>query len=230
MLKIEKGEKMKVKTIAIAALLLTGITFTATAQTVVSEVVGFSKTTVDAGGLYIAGIQFNYETNTPQYVFGDSLPLGSQVFVFDGSKYVISTYRKVLVSGKLVTKWNLDFDLGSGQGFWVSVPSSTNVTFYGTVPTMASETNSLVVGLNLVSYPYPIDQVVTNLEFTPSLGDKIYFFNGVQYEIATYRKVLVSGKLELKWNIPDISIPVGQGFWYEAVSNQQWIATRPYEF
>ena len=214
------------KEIAIA---LMGMVSLAAAQEVVTlGTFGFVKNTL-TNTYHISGMQFaNAPSNTPEIVYGDTLPKGSKIYVWNGG-YIIVEYNDVFVIGEgLVTKWDADPELENGQGYWVEVPSITNTVLSGTVPTDDAVTNSISIGLQLCSYPYPVDRVVTNLGFTPSKGDKIYDWSG-GYVITEYNDVFVIGEgLVTKWDNETLPIALGEGFWYESVVNTNWIATKPY--
>lgn len=200
----------------------------ASAQVTSANIVGYNKDTANAAGLHISGMQFLNETNTPTSVYGDQLPKGSKIYKFDGS-YTIVTYTDVFVPIQgLVTKWSSEVDLGNGDGYWVEVPSASEAILSGEVSTENSITNNIEIGLQLVSYPYPVERVITNLGFTPAKGDKIYVYDG-SYTIITYTDVFVPIQgLVTKWSNETLSIGVGEGFWYEAVSPQTWIANKPF--
>lgn len=202
-----------------------------TAQTVTSaNIVGYNKATTDSSGLYLAGMQFELSTNsTPTTVYGDQLPKDSKIYTFDGASYTIVTYTDVFVpiSG-LVTKWSADVDLASGVGYWVEVPEASEAILSGEVPSASAITNDISTGLQLVSYPYPVERVVTNLGFTPADGDKIYKYEG-SYTIVTYTSVFVPIQgFVTKWSDESLSFDVGEGFWYEAAAEQTWVAEKPF--
>jgi len=215
------------KTLLIAAAAL--ISATAFAQTGVvssANVVGYIKD-VSPAGFHIAGMQFDNPTNNLSTVFGDSLPKGSKVYTFD-SGYTIAEYNDVFVPiTGLVTKWNPDTVLASGEGFWVSLGGTSTNIFSGDVPMDDVITNSIVEGFQLCTYPYPVDRVVTNLGLNPSKGDKIYVFDG-GYTISEYNDVFVPiVGLVTKWN-PVSPIAAGQGFWYSTTNATDWVVTRPF--
>lgn len=214
-------------TIAAAAL----ISASAFAQTVTSaNIVGYNKD-VNADGFTISALQFDIGTsNTPETVYGDSLPKGSQIFVWDGSGYTIATYTDVFVPfvGN-VTKWSSEPEFFIGDGYWIDSAGVSTSILSGEVVSEASVTNSLIEGFSLLSYPYPVDRVITNLGFTPNKGDQIFIWDGSGYSISTYTDVFVpfQGNV-LKWSIETNSVAVGQGFWYESVSNSTWIVNKPF--
>lgn len=201
-----------------------------TAQTVTSaNIVGYNKD-ISAVGFHISGMQFDNPTNTPQTVYGDSMPMGSKIYKFNGASYDTAVYGSVFVPFVgLVTKWSADLELGGGDGYWVEAPSAATAILSGEVPMADSITNSLAVGFNLVSYPYPVDRVITNLGFAPVAGDKIYVFNGASYDTSTYGSVFVPFVgLVTKWSNETLPVAVGQGFWYEATAAQTWVSNKPF--
>jgi len=219
---------MKLKTQFVIALM--GMVSLASAQTVVTlGTFGFSRV-AEPAGFHIAGMQFDNTTNTPQTVYGDTLPSGSKVYSWNGSGYSSATYGPVFVPGTgTVTKWNADLDLGNGDGYWVEAPGVVASTLSGDVPLDDSITNSIVAGFQLCSYPYPVDRVVTNLGFSPVSGDKIYVWDGSGYSSSSYGSVFVPGTgTVIKWNNETLSIATGEGFWYESNANTNWIASRPF--
>ena len=201
------------------------------AQTVTSQnIVGYNKD-VSAIGFHISGMQFdNAVANTPTTVYGDSLPLNSKIYTWNGSGYVIATYGQSFVPFVgLVTKWNSEPVLGNGEGYWVESTGAAESVLSGEVPLDAAITNSVAAGFSMLSYPYPVDRVITELGFTPVLGDKIYAWNGTGYTIVTYGQSFVPFVgLVTKWNNETLPISVGEGFWYETATPQTWIATKPF--
>ena len=105
------------------------------AQTVTSQnIVGYNKD-VSAIGFHISGMQFdNAVANTPTTVYGDSLPLNSKIYTWNGSGYVIVTYGQSFVPFVgLVTKWNNEtLPISVGEGFWYE--TATPQTWIATKP------------------------------------------------------------------------------------------------
>ena len=163
-------------------------------------------------------------------MYGDELPSGSKIYKWTDEGYLSSTYGDVFVPGTgVVTKWDSDLDLNSGEGYWIYTPSSVDAYLSGDVPLDDSITNSIVEGYQICSYPYPVDRVVTNLGFTPSSGDKIYVWDGSGYGSSTYGDVFVPGSgVVTKWDNEDLQVGVGQGFWYYSTVAVEWVVERPY--
>ena len=192
------------------------------AQTVTSaNMVGYNKA-VTASGLQILGTQFETGNNTPEGIFSDALPYGSKIYSYNGG-YAISTYTQGVFGQP--DKWDVVLDLGQSAGYWVEVPSGTYTTILsGEVELADSITNGIVIGLQLVSYPYPVARTVSQLGFSPQYGDKVYKYAG-GYSIATYTQG-VFGQPD-KWDA-DFTLEVGEGFWYESGSVSSWVVNRPF--
>ena len=88
------------------------------AQTVTSaNMVGYSKS-ANVAGLQIGSAQFDTGNNTPEGLFGSSLPVGSKIYKYDpvtGYIGLISTYESVFISGD---QWSDDLVFQVGDGFW----------------------------------------------------------------------------------------------------------------
>lgn len=194
-----------------------------TAQTVTSaNIVGYNKATTEAGFLIKAN-QFSTTNQTPEGVFGSSLPVGSKIYTFDGSAYSISTYTAGFFGAP--DYWNNALDLGQGVGFWVETAGVEEPIVSGEVYMDDSVTNSIAVGFQLISYPYPVERTVKTLGFTPEIGDKVYKFSGGSYQISTYTAGFFGAPDD--WN-NDFILEVGEGFWYEAVAATNWVVNRPF--
>lgn len=200
------------------------------AQVYSENIVGYNKDAASAAGFHISAMQFENATNTPTTVYGSQMPVGSKIYKFNGTSYDTSTYGSVFVPIQgLVTKWSAELNLAGGAGYWVEVPSAAEAVLAGEVPAAASITNQLSAGFSLVSYPYPVDRVVTNMDLSPAVGDKIYVFNGTSYDTSTYGSVFVPIQgLVTKWSNETLAIGVGEGFWYETTSAQAWVVNKPF--
>jgi len=198
-------------------------TFLIAAQAVTSKnIVGYNKTVLNSG-LQLLGMSFIKTNATPETIFGDRLPVGSKVYFYNGATYDISEYANRF--GEV--SWKPNFDIGQGDAYWVEVPAGTMTNLLsGEVETADAVTNTVVPGLQLFAFSYPVEMKIKDLGFTPTLGDKIYYYNGITYDISEYANRFG----EISWK-PEITIPVGMGFWYESHSstNTVWIAERPFD-
>jgi hypothetical protein len=171
--------------------------------------------------------QLDTGDNTPEGIFGSTLPLGSIIYAFVDGSYAgnSATYENVFMVGD---QWSQSLDLGQGVSYWVqsSVPVVNIIS--GEVDLSDAVTNSIVPGLQLISYPYPVQRNLSQLNITPSLGDIVYKYVNGSYSgnSATYENVFMVGD---QWS-QDLSLGVGEGFWYQSVSatTNAWIETRPF--
>ena len=218
---------MKKATIALVALAFGA--FTAQAQTTSANIVGYSKSSL-TGGFTIAAMQFDGGASGPTAVYGDQLPSGSKIYTFDGSSYSIASYGSTFVPGQgLVTAWNAAPSLEAGSAYWIETASPVDAIVSGSVNTADSVTNNIAAGFSLVSYPYPVERTVADLELSPASGDKIYAWDGSAYTIISYGSVFVPGQgLVTQWNNSSAVISVGQGFWYETATPQTWVVNKPF--
>lgn len=194
----------------------------ASAQTVTSvNIVGYNKAE-NATGFQILGTQFDTGDNTPAGVFGETLPVGSKIYVFNGA-YDSSLFDEDFLGNKA---WSKSLDLGQSVGYWVEIPSGTYTNIIsGDVDLGDAVTNSVVSGFQLLSYPYPVERTVSQLGFTPTVGDKIYKFdNASGYDSSLYDEDFLGNKAWSK----ELVFSVGEGFWYETVVATNWIAVKPF--
>ena len=225
------------KKLAITAAVLACATSIVSAQVTSANIVGYGK--VDAvAGLQLGSMQFNNgNANTLDSIFGDLYPLGTKILTYDGG-YTFSTYAISYPPPNYtpVEGWSVGIpSLEPGQGFWIQLPldavGNYESIMSGEVPLGDAVTNSIVSGLNLLSYPYPVEMEIQDLGFTPTLGDKIFVYsNAGGYTTVSYaisypppNYTPVEG-----WSLPTLKIPVGGGFWYQTATPATWIATRPF--
>jgi len=210
------------KTLLIAAAAL--ISASAFAQTVTSaNIVGYVKVET-VSGFKIVSQQFEGGDATPTGLFGDTLPLGSKIYQFDPtSGYSVSEYTTIFLAGDA---WDTALDLSSGS-FWVESSSINTNTFSGDVGMADSVTNNIVPGFSMQVYPYPVTVAISDLDITPTLGDKIYKFNpGSGYSVSEYTTIFLAGDA---WDT-ELTFEVGDGFWYEnaAATTNVWIEAKPF--
>jgi hypothetical protein len=203
------------------------------AQVYSENIVGYAKDVASGAGFHISGVPFDVADPSPEGVFGSQYSLGTKIYLWTGSGYAISTYSSVFDYGTYtyVDQWDPNtLDLSSGNGFWIETVGAETAIKSGEVNLSDSVTNSIVVGFQLLSNPYPVYQTVAAMGFSPTRCDKVYAFTGTGYAISTYSSVFDYGTYTYvdKWDPDTLTIDVGEGFWYEAVSAQTWVATRPF--
>lgn len=199
---------------------------------IMSSIIGVSHVQ-EPTGFHIAGMQYNADsTNTPASIYGDTLPFGSKIYRWSGNYYDSSEYNEFYDFDifDYVVKWDVDFSLGDGEGYWVYAPLAVDTYLNGDVPLADAITNTISVGFQICSYPYPVDRVVTNLGFTPSYGDRIYVWNGTGYDYAEYNQFYDFDIFDyvVKWDNETLHLDVGQGFWYKSTVATNWVAQRPF--
>jgi len=222
---------MKKSTIALVAVAFAA--FATQANTTSANIVGYVKDTGNVG-FHIANYAFTSSDTSPQGVFGSQMPLGTKVYTFDGSGYSISEYKSVFSFETFtnVDQWEPNtLDLSGANGFWIENASGSPVEsiMSGEVITDAAVTNVIGAGFNLVADPYPVSSSISDLDFSPAIGDKVYTFDGSTYTISEYKSVF---SFETFTNVdqwePEIQVAVGQGFWYETTTPQTWVRVKPF--
>ena len=212
------------------------------AQTVTSaNIVGYNKA-ISYKGQQLFGANFQIADGaTPNSLFGEMFPNGTKVYKYsnDGlgtAGYDFATFTVHPVFGSNWDKPDMTLD---GVGFWVQIPGTAPTNEYqsiisGEVEVSGAVTNPIVIGLQLLTNPYPVDRTVAGatdgMGFTPSDGDKVFVYANdgqgtVGYDFATFSVHPVFGA---NWDKPNIAISIGAGFWYDSTASTNWIANRPF--
>jgi len=140
------------------------------------------------------------------------LPSGSKVEAWNGSSFKISTFNGVAWSLNNLIVSNA---MNPGSGFYIFVPSPTNVTFVGNVIT-GTNTYPIPAGFTLVSPSGPVvGGIQTALGYNPSVNDQVEVWNGLSYKIHTYNGSAWNGGGE-----PVFS--VGESVFLHAANNTNW--------
>lgn len=236
---------MRTKVLLCAAAVAALGAFSTLAQNVYSlNVVGYVNLPLTEGFNLVANqldVDGTGVNNTVVTVFGNNLPAGSQVFVYDpvAINYNISTYSSIKHPGIWypTNAWN------PGQAAWVSIPTGAfggqtqNVTTVGTVLQGALSNPAMnypAGGFVLVASQIPLagnlqgSATLSGLGYTPSVGDQAYLYDpvAINYNIFTYSSIKHPGI----WypnaapNDPAAGpyVQVGQGFWMSVAPNTQW--------
>jgi hypothetical protein len=241
-----KEQKMNKILAGILAVSMTAGIVSAQAQTNVlsRNAVGYVKVGLEGGQLALLRNDFNTLTGapaTPSSVYGDSLPVGSQIFLFNTITlgYDISTFEEGLdpVTFLPVQRWSDDsMDLSPGNSWWVRPSGSglIDIITMGEVPANSQQSVVVVPGLAMVGFPFPAttDWIDTELAKSAQLGDQVFIYDPVteNYIISTYEEGLdpITFLPVQQWSDATISIQPGVGFWYRAVAGRSVDENRPY--
>lgn len=213
------------------------------------NVVGFQKLTA-VTGLTLVATPFSKTSNTLDGVVGAQLTAGKTAGQADN----ISIWNPV--SQAYETYWLKTSDSNwytSGgvkatnrvtplQGMFITNRRPTNqiVVVSGDVPTQNRATNSLLPGLNLVSYPFSADIDINQSYLTngktgkvAGTADNILIWNPTTRAYEAYWL-----KSDKKWYTSsgvlasNVRVGAGKGFWYLNRTNVvfAWVEPRPYTF
>lgn len=202
---------------------LVGVVFLAqfaNAQTSVysANTVGYKKLTLADNKFYLMGMNFVTEGGgSPTEVFGDSLPEGSTVYVWD---LTLGTY---VLASMGPFGWDDNGLTLFRKGFWLYIPDYGGETYdvylKGEVPSEAAGTillkgNPSGMGrFTLVSLPYPISKTIgslSGLDAVAQEGDTLYVWDGSTY--------LFTSRGPFGWENPNLMIDFSAGFWYLSYS------------
>jgi hypothetical protein len=238
---------MRTKTLLIASAALAAGILTSSAQTYSQNIVGYVNQLV-IGGQYNMMVNplSSGATNGANEVFNGNgavpfpgyLPDGTQIFQWNGSTYVISTYDTGL--GIDANNWyNGDESavaptpsVKPGQGFFLAPPVTFTNTYVGTVVVnIGQSTNNVLTGgsYNMVGSLIPVAGVVSNanINFYPPDGTQLFQWNGATFFISTYDTGL--GIDANNWYNGDESataptpvIGVGEGYFIAPPSPYTW--------
>jgi hypothetical protein len=233
---------MKRTALVLGGILSLGLVATTFAQTTTNvyskNAVGYVSQ-VFSPGFTLASVQLS-GSDTPltiDNVFGQSLPPDSRLYFFTPPS---GPYALYLYYGAPYNGWYDEYDNPSGSipvprgiGFWVKVPSATNVSVVGEVPsaqTAATSGVDVVNGFTLFSYPYPVNRALTNSVFNTSAndGDRIYAWDGSGYKLYLYYGAPYNGWYDEYDNPADLILEVGKSYWYKSGAARRINETKPY--
>jgi hypothetical protein len=246
-----KERKMKKILAAILAVGMIAGVASAESNVLSRNAVGYVKTTVQPGDfamLHNTLLPLDAEPATPSKVFGDSLPVGSQIFLWNSvsQTYQISSYEETVGPPPTFvtsTNWSLDTaELSPGVAFWVALPDDApaadyDITIMGEVPSDASLSVDVVAGFNMVAYPFPVSVAWTNtiLSQNAEIGDQVFLWNvdSKGYQVAAYEEVTgppPTFTVSSNWVPSTLVIEPGAGIWYQTSSGKTWSETKPYDW
>ena len=236
----------------------------ASAQTTVTSVnvVGFQVSDSPSNSLAMYSMPFvpmdgdSSITNlfASELTGGNNAASGDNVQFWDASlqQYVL-TYKSTLIGFDGWRYANLSVaneDLSIGRGFWLISKQNVDQTLNmsGEIVTDNTVTQQVLVGLNMLSYPYNAEIDITNTVLDTVVTEGLNLAaadNIIRWDIATqtyqtfYKSTLFPGSPAAPvWvNANDIFTPValnlkqGEGFWLQrkaANGATTWVETKPY--
>jgi hypothetical protein len=190
---------------------------TSQAQVYSQNIVGYINVALtNSSGYTLVANQLDLDgtgTNNSIYTtVGTNLPSGSKVEAWNGSGFKISTFNG--------TAWSLNNlvvsnSMNPGAGFFIFVPTPTNVTFVGNVIT-GTNTYPVVAGYQVVAPSGPVAGTLdTTNGYTPSANDQIEVWTGSGFKIHTYNGTAWNGG-------GDPVLSVGQAVFLHAAENTNW--------
>lgn len=217
------------------------------------NVVGYVSLALERGTLIMLRNDFlqNTDMSTPETLFGSSLPVGSEVLVWDTTLnppgYMIAEYMRSLGPPPTfiaTTNWSIALPLNRGRGFWLRLPENAPKEVYeviiaGSVPVEEEHSTRIAENLNMAAYAFPADVLWTNTSIAKSakVGDEVYLWNKNEldgkwsYLISTYERSLGPPPTftpSTNWTVRNMTIPVGRAVWYRSAEEKTWREERPY--
>jgi len=214
------------------------------------NVVGFQKINASSQGLTMVSTPFaRAPSNTLDDVIGDQLyGHKSSLYADNITLWDVTAQEYINYTLKPDGLW-YDFDNNRATntsitpllGFWVDNKQKLSNEIFvvsGDVVDDPVVTNSLVVGLSLVSYPFSTEININSSGLTNGYAHKssLYADNLTVWDDSSQSYKSYSLKTDHKWydfnnNLAtDVVVGAGKGFWYEnrGATTFEWVETRPY--
>jgi hypothetical protein len=210
---------MKAKTLLIAAAALAAGVMHSQAQVYSQNIVGYvnvpltnsSGYTLISNPLDLDGTGTN---NTIYTTVGTNLPAGTIVEAWTGSSFKLANLNGATWSS--AANANVVKSQQPGNGFFIYVPTPTNVTFVGNV---IQGTNSypVIAGYQIVSSSSPVaGRLEEDLLYTPTLGDVAEVWTGSTFKLHTFNG-------GVSWSGGgDPNLTVGAALFLNSASNTNW--------
>lgn len=224
------------KTVA-SAFVASLVAFAVHAQNSVPSVnaAGYIKVTCEPNKFQFVQNPFNSFDGQPynlSEILGDSLPILSQVFIWNANlqKFDIYTYDE--------GTWDpSDPVVNRGTGFFVKASTFGASTSYplflfGEVPgatSNAQSTAALPPGFSAVGYPYPVQSTLANSGLTGATqdGDQVFLWNPVSQSYVIATRYEDPG---FEWDEPNTPIPPGAAFFIKRASAGSYTSVVPYSW
>jgi hypothetical protein len=224
---------MRTKIALLSAAAMAAGLLSASAQVYSVNVVGYVNQPLQEGFNLVGNPQDFGGATSPDNVtnvMGQALPANTQVYVYNGAGYNISTFIKNKAG--TATNWSPIIMIDPGLGAWIKIPAAsggarTN-TYTGEVKQgVLNHTNLAPAGgLSMVASIPPLAGFInTNLSYNGGANDQIYKWtnNGTAsgYQIFTYIKNKAGTATNWSPSVPQLS--VAEGAWLKSSAGQAWV-------
>jgi hypothetical protein len=135
--------------------------------------------------------------------------------------------------------------INAGDAFWIQSPGSAtsnrDIVIAGQVVEVATNIQKVAVNFNMLGYPFSSDVGINQMGFRAAVGskwhnavpanaDRLYVYNGSGYDIYGLKSNGWATTTGYAAAPPTTNtLRLGQGFWYQAKSNQwDWAETNRY--
>lgn len=209
---MQKNWKLAMGCIAAVAIMATNVR---AQDEIASNVVGYVKVALEAGGLSLLAQPFDQvdgSANTVNSVLGSQVGPQTVVYVWDADA---GSYA---MASRGAFGWSADIPLTRGDGFWIQTPAAAEVLLMGQVPEEDSVID-VAAGVSLYGNPVPVEGAIvdTGLNAAPA-QTVMYFWDGAGY-------VQVS-KGAFGWP-GTATLGMAEGFWMNSPSAFQWTEPAP---
>ncbi len=207
---------MKAKSLLIAGAALAASLMTSKAQVYSQNIVGYINVPLNAGYNLVANqldLDGTGTNNTIQTVLSTNLPNKTLVYAWNGAGFSSAQYASSSGTWSGVTA-AVTNAMQPGEGFFIKVPVSTNLTLVGNVIT-GTNSYPILAGYNIVAPSAPVAGTIdTTNGFTPSIKDTISVWNGSGFNTYQYSST--------GWSPSDPQIPVGAAVFLNSRVNTNW--------
>jgi len=165
-------------------------------------------------------------------MFGNQLPDNTTLYLWNRSAATYKSFSKTTRAG-----WgaNGTTRVARGEGFWIRVPDTAASNAYpvyimGEVPDRLTSPTTTVVGLggiNMLGFPYPIQDKWTNTAIAKSAPNNstVYVWDQTNQAYISYSK---SARGAWSAGALDLILYPGQGFWLSNTGTFDWVESKPY--
>jgi len=233
-----KDKAMKKTIVLLVAIIAATASEAQTNQVLSRNAVGYTQVQIPPAKLALVRQSFEPVgggTWTVANTLTNQLPSGSKCIIYDAVSQAYRSFTYSVIGGN--GAWSQGTTtLARATGFFIQVPTNaagTNYIVYlmGEVPdatTAPTTTVSVLNGLNLIGYGYPVDTAFSNLALKASLPptSKLILYDSYLGYLS-YTKSTLGGGTWPNAALTNI-IKASQGFFIQSTQNVQWVESKPY--